>query len=123
MGTGRGGANQELGRRGEDLAVCYLERQGLVVLSRNWRCRLGELDVVATDGHVLVVGEVKTRSGTGFGRPEEAVTPAKLRRMRALANQWLATYRVGWCAVRCDVIAVLCRPDGRTFIDHRRGVV
>ncbi|MCP3797992.1 YraN family protein [Allokutzneria sp. A3M-2-11 16] len=123
MGTGRGAANQELGRRGEDLAVCYLERQGMVVLSRNWRCHLGELDVIAADGDVLVVCEVKTRSGTGFGGPEEAVTRVKLRRMRTLANQWLSVYRVGWCSIRCDVIAVLCRPDGRTFIDHRRGVV
>jgi putative endonuclease len=58
-----------LGRRGEDLAVEYLQRRGLVVLSRNWRCRDGELDVVATDRTRLVVCEVKTRSGTATANP------------------------------------------------------
>ena len=72
-------AKDELGRRGEDEAVRYLEQRGLVVLSRNWRCRDGELDVVAVDGDRLVVCEVKTRSGTRFGEPAEAVTRSQGR--------------------------------------------
>ena len=66
-------AKDVLGRRGEDLAARYLEQRGLVILSRNWRCRHGEIDLVATDSHRLVVCEVKTRSGTRYGEPAEAV--------------------------------------------------
>lgn len=91
------------------------------MLSRNWRCREGELDLVATDGECLVVCEVKTRSGTGFGLPVEAVTAAKIHRIRRLAGLWLSTYRVGWCEVRFDVISVLWPPDGPARIEHVQG--
>jgi len=98
----------ELGKRGEDVAAEYLAGIGLVVLSRNWRCRGGEVDVVATDGQRLIVCEVKTRSGTGYGEPAEGVTPAKAARIRRVAAAWLRTHRVGWCEIRFDVLAVLC---------------
>ena len=88
-------AKDELGRRGEDEAVRYLERRGLVVLSRNWRCRDGELDVVAVDTDRLVVCEVKTRSGTRFGEPAEAVTPRKAARIRRVTQAWLAAHHAG----------------------------
>jgi putative endonuclease len=112
----------ELGRRGEDLAVEYLSERGLVVLSRNWRCREGELDVVATDGTTLVVCEVKTRSTAAFGDPAEYVTPAKLRHVRQATEAWLRRYRVGWCRVRYDVVSVLWPADGRPRLRHLRGV-
>jgi putative endonuclease len=114
-------ARSALGRRGEDLAARHLEEQGLVLLSRNWRCRDGELDLIATDGERLVICEVKTRSGTGFGVPAEAVTAAKMHRIRRLAQLWLSTYRVGWCEVRFDIISVLWPPDGPVQIEHLRG--
>lgn len=111
-----------LGRRGEDLAAEHLTRAGLVVLDRNWRCRSGELDIVATDGATLVVVEVKTRSGTGFGTPAESVTPRKLGRVRRLAQLWLAEHRVGWVQVRFDVVAVLARPGCPPEVEHLVGV-
>lgn len=116
-----GRRKDELGRRGEDLAAEYLAGLGLVVLSRNWRCREGEVDLVATDGERLVVCEVKTRSGTGYGEPAEGVTPAKAARIRRIATAWLRTYRVGWCEIRFDVLAVLCPPDGPITVEHLRG--
>ncbi|WP_226352919.1 YraN family protein [Pseudonocardia sp. ICBG601] len=72
-------AKDELGRRGEDTAAEYLERaHGMVVLSRNWRCTHGEIDIVAVDPERrLVFCEVKTRSGLRYGEPAEAVTPAR----------------------------------------------
>jgi putative endonuclease len=115
-------APHRLGKRGEDVACQYLEREGLVVLSRNWSCREGELDIIATDGVRLVVCEVKTRSGLERGSPAEAVTPAKLARMRRLALRWLAAYKVGWCEIRFDVISVLWPPDGPVRLHHLRGV-
>jgi putative endonuclease len=110
-----------LGKRGEDLAADYLTGAGLVVLSRNWRCREGELDLVATDGERLIVCEVKTRSGTGYGEPSEGVTPAKAARIRRVTAAWLRTYRVGWCEVRFDVLAVLCPQNGLVTVEHLQG--
>lgn len=111
-------AKDELGRRGEGIAVEYLEGLGLVVLSRNWRCREGELDVVASERQRLVVCEVKTRSGTGFGAPAEAVTGRKAARIRRVTQAWLAAHQVRWCEIRFDVIAVLCPPDGPVTLQH-----
>jgi putative endonuclease len=69
----------------------------------------------------LVVCEVKTRSGTGYGEPAEAVTAAKAARIRRVTAQWLRTYRVGWCEIRFDVLAVLCPPDGPVTVEHIQG--
>lgn len=110
-----------LGRRGEDLAAGYLCEGGLVVLARNWRSRGGELDLVLTDRDRLIVCEVKTRSGTGFGLPAEAVTPAKAARIRRLAGAWLAEHRMGWVEIRFDVVAVLIPPAGPVVIEHYAG--
>ena len=79
---------QALGRSGEDLAVDHLEAQGYTILDRNWRCSIGEVDIVAREGATTVVVEVKTRSGSGFGHPLEAITPVKLARLRRLAAAW-----------------------------------
>jgi putative endonuclease len=111
-------AAQALGRRGEDIAAAYLQRQGLVLLSRNWRCRHGELDLVATDGRRLVVCEVKTRSGDRFGHPSEAVTARKAGRIRQLTRFWLAEHRVRWCEIRFDVLSVHWPPDGPPRVEH-----
>ncbi|GAA2855295.1 YraN family protein [Pseudonocardia halophobica] len=115
-------AKDELGRRGEDVAVEYLERKGLVVLSRNWRCREGEIDVVATqrerDGTRLVVCEIKTRSGTRYGEPAEAVTGLKAQRIRRVTKAWLAAHHVAWCEIRFDVVAVLMRPGRPVTLEH-----
>jgi putative endonuclease len=111
-------AKDELGRRGEDLAAKYLEQQGLVVLSRNWRCRHGELDLVATDSARLVVCEVKTRSSTRFGAPAEAVDRRKAARIRLITQAWLAAHQVRWCEIRFDVLAVVAAPGAPVAVQH-----
>ena len=110
-----------LGRYGEDLAAEHLRRQGLVVLDRNWRCARGELDIIARDGMALVVCEVKTRRGTGYGTPVEAVGPRKLRRLRELALRWLDEQQVHVPEIRIDVIGVLQPVGGPPVIHHVRG--
>ncbi len=112
---------QDLARKGEDLACRYLEGQGHVVLSRNWTCRDGELDVVAVDGSRLVVCEVKTRTAQAWGRPDEAVDERKLSRLRRTALRWLGAHNVGWCHVRVDLISVLWPPGGEPQVQHLRG--
>lgn len=108
----------DLGKRGEDLAADYLQDQGIAVMSRNWRRREGELDLVATDGQRLIVCEVKTRSGRGYGLPSEAVTPLKQSRIRRLAYQWLSENHVGFCTIRFDVIAIEWPPDASAHLAH-----
>ena len=87
-------AKDRRGRLGEDLAAAHLVGQGLVVLDRNWRCEIGELDIVARDGDDLVVCEVKTRSTRLFGDPLEAVTAVKAARLRRLAARWVTEHEV-----------------------------
>ena len=113
--------SHDLGRRGETVAANYLADRGLVLLSRNWRCRDGELDLVATDGETVVVCEVKTRSTDDFGDPAEYVTPIKAQRVKRATRAWLRRYRAGWCDIRFDVVAVLWPPTGEPQLRHLRG--
>ena len=110
----------ELGSLGENIAVTYLIDAGLRVLDRNWRCREGELDVVAREGDALVFCEVKTRRGVGFGHPVEAVTPVKQRRLRTLAQRWLAAHDQHAPELRFDVVGVLVRPSRPALVTHLR---
>jgi len=114
----------ELGRLGEEEAARYLQLQGLTVIERNWRCREGEIDIVALDdvGDCLVVVEVKTRSTEYFGRPVEAVNPAKARRLRVLAARWLSDHPIATSQVRIDIIGVLAPPGAPLSIEHLRDV-
>lgn len=116
-------SRQELGALGEQVAVAHLQNLGLRILARNWRCRYGELDVIAADGaDAVVFVEVKTRSGDGFGGLEEAVTPRKLGRIRRLAGIWLAGQDVHWRALRIDVIGVRVGRRDTPEVMHLRGV-
>ena len=115
-------AKDALGRYGEDVAVRHLIAQGIVVLERNWRCRDGEIDIVGRDGQVLVICEVKTRRGVGFGTPLEAVTPAKLARLRRLARLWLVERSVHPDTIRFDVVGIVAPPGGQARIEHVRGI-
>lgn len=110
-----------LGRYGEDLAARFLEERGMRVLERNWRCEHGEVDLVALDGRCLVICEVKTRRGTGFGDPVEAVTVAKALRLRRLAAVYARSHP-GAERVRIDVVGVLCRPGEAPRVRHVVGV-
>ncbi len=113
----------ELGRWGEELAAQHLVASGAQVLARNWRCRTGELDIVALEADgTLVFCEVKTRRGSAFGEPAEAVGARKARRLRELACRWLAQDRpAGHHELRFDVVAVVRQRDGPPRVVHLRG--
>ncbi|MCA2243912.1 YraN family protein [Mycobacterium sp. WUMAC-067] len=113
----------QLGAMGEALAVDHLRRTGLRILHRNWRCRYGELDIIACDraGTVVFV-EVKTRTGDGYGGLAHAVTPRKVRRLRRLAGLWLAGQDRRWAAIRIDVIGVRVGRRRTPEITHLQGV-
>ena len=114
----------EIGALGEQLAVEHLQSLGLRVLTRNWRCRYGELDVIAADdaSRVAVFVEVKTRTSDLFGGVEQAVTPEKVRRLRRLAGLWLAAQDGSWSAVRIDVVGVRIGRRRDPEITHLQGV-
>lgn len=112
-----GDARQERAREGEEEAARYLGRRGLAIRERNWRCRAGEMDLVALDGGTVVFVEVKTRSGSGFGAPAEAVTPAKQRRLRQVAAWYLTEKGLHGAPCRFDVVSVMGRP-GAFAVEH-----
>ncbi len=116
-------AHLRTGARGEALAARYLEEQGLTVLSRNWRCPEGELDLVLTDGVTLVVCEVKTRTSDNYGPPAEAVDDAKAARIRRLTRRWRADHGVPHVPTRYDVVSILWPAGEIPKVSHLRGVV
>jgi putative endonuclease len=109
----------DLGAKGEELTVAWYTGRGYRLLGRNWRCREGELDLIVTRDRCIVFCEVKTRTGTGFGLPAEAVTAAKQRRLRHLATRWLGeqTRAIGFAEVRFDVACVTVPAGGEPDLE------
>jgi len=81
-----------LGHRGEELAAQELQRRGYEIVERNWRCEVGEADIVARRGPIWAFVEVRTRRGEAYGSPEESITPKKQARMRAVAERYMAEH-------------------------------
>lgn len=114
----------ELGRLGEDKAAEHLIGLGWQILSRNWRCREGEADIVAldTDAGALVVVEVKSRSGTGFGDPLDAITYEKARRLRHLAAIYAKHTHASAPLLRVDAIGIVWPHGQQPRLTHARGI-
>jgi putative endonuclease len=114
---------QSLGREGERRAAEHLERLGWTILERNWRCGDGEIDIVAYDpeASAIVVVEVKTRAGTGYGTPLEAITYAKARRLRGLAAVYMRRSRRRAPRLRVDGVGVLLT-RGEWTISHAQRI-
>ena len=111
--AGAGPGRRQVWRAGEEAAWRLLRARGYQLLERNYRCRLGELDLVLRRGRELVFAEVKTRITSEYGSPAEAVTPAKRRRLGRLAAHYVA-YRVGReCRWRLELVEVRMDAKGR----------
>ena len=106
-----GGESRALGRWGEALAAQWLERRGCVLLAANWRCRFGEIDLIAEDGEFLCFVEVKLRKSGAYGGAGEAVDRRKQERMLATARQYLMEHPGDELQPRFDVAEVLA-PEG-----------
>jgi len=98
--------NQVRGRWGEDLAADWYVAHRYRVVARNWRCPIGELDLVVRRRRLIVVVEVKARRSDAYGPAAAAVGPAKQQRIRRLAAEWLATTGTAGVEIRFDVVAV-----------------
>jgi len=108
-----GGNKRGLGGRGEDLAVSYLQKRGYKVIERNYRCRLGEIDLIALDGGVLAFVEIKTRTSFTFGIPQESVHRLKQRKLFQVAKAYMAERHVRESiTARFDVVAIRITPSG-----------
>ncbi len=117
------GDRRALGAHGEALAAEYLQGLDCEVLARNWRAgRSGELDLVANDRGTIVAVEVKTRTGTGYGSPFEAITQLKAARLRRLLLAWVREHRPGAAGLRVDAIGVILLPGEEPRIEHLRGI-
>lgn len=115
-------AKDDTGRWGEDIAARALADLEWSVLARNWRCPIGEIDIVAADGDEAVIVEVKTRRSVAFGSAAEAVTSRKLARLRRLAAAWLENQDRVFAGVRIDVVAVQVDARSRATLVHLKGV-
>jgi len=112
-----------LGARGEALAAEYLQGIGCEILARNWRFgRTGELDLVVREGDAIAAVEVKTRSGSGYGTPFEAITLRKAGRLRTLLLGWAREHRPSAARLRIDAVAVTLVSDAAPKIEHLRGI-
>lgn len=112
---------QLLGKYGEDLAAKYLEDRGFSIVERNWRTAAGEIDLIARQNQKIVFVEVKTRNGSGYGHPFEAITEAKIARMRKLIARWCELNETAGLKVRADAIAVMIR-NGKVAVEHLKQV-
>lgn len=111
--------NETLGAEGEERTVRYLVQRGFKILCRNYRCRFGEIDVIAyePEKNIVCFIEVKTRSGLKKGLPCEAVTPAKLNRIKRTAWHYMQCSRPACSGIRIDTAEVLCL-EGRFYIRY-----
>jgi len=115
-------SRQELGQRGEECAAAFLERKGYRIAARNYRAKVGEIDIIAwQDRETLVFVEVKTRQGCLFGTPAQAVNAHKRKKIILTATQYLRQRRLGDCFCRFDVIEVYAMPTAPWRVRHYEG--
>ncbi|ASW54022.1 YraN family protein [Plantactinospora sp. KBS50] len=109
-----------VGAYGERCAVRHLIEAEMRVVARNWRCDQGEIDIIAWERDVLAFCEVKSRRGGAYGWPGEAVTAAKVRRLRRLALRWLRESGTHPREIRFDVLEVYVARTGGALVEHIR---
>ena len=107
-----------LGKKGEDIATAHLKKNGFQIITRNYRQKSGEIDIIARDGEWLVFIEVKTRKSLRFGHPFEAVTQKKQNQIGRVALDYMTRNKLLDHAVRFDVISIMVNRDGKADIEH-----
>ncbi|HNR97277.1 MAG: hypothetical protein BWY10_02184 [Chloroflexi bacterium ADurb.Bin180] len=105
-------ARQRLGKLGEDLAARHLQREGYVILTRNYRCAEGEMDIVARQGSRLAFVEVRTRRGSAYGTPKESITRSKQERLVRIACDYLSAHDLHDVDWGIDAVSVVFTPGG-----------
>jgi putative endonuclease len=114
----QGVGNIGVGKFGEEIAVKYLRGRKYTVLDRNYRCKCGEVDIIAREGKTIVFVEVKTRRNASFGPPQLSVTHFKQRQISKTALLYLSSKKIENVPARFDVIAICLREQEKTIIEH-----
>ncbi|HWQ79318.1 MAG TPA: YraN family protein [Anaerovoracaceae bacterium] len=112
----------KVGSWGEDAAEKYLRKKGYLILERNFRCRYGEIDIIAMAGTELVFLEVKTRRNLNYGLPCESVTAAKVKHLKRAVSYYASTCPIRHSGVRLDVIEILAK-EGQAHIHHIENIL
>lgn len=107
----------EIGKRGEDAAVDFLKRKGYRIIERNYKNKLGEIDIIAKDNNTLCFIEVKTRTSLDFGYPQEAITAAKQKKINKVALSYLKQYNLLSISARFDIISVISNNQNKFDIE------
>ena len=110
-------AHNELGKWGEQVAADFLQRQGYIILERDWKSGHRDLDIIARDGDTIVFVEVKTRRNRLFTDPEMAVTYQKIRNLQFAANHYVKYKHID-CPIRFDLVSVVGTEDMTPEIEH-----
>lgn len=105
----------ELGVKGENLAVRYLKKRGYRIIERNYRIKLGEIDIIAEQGDNLVFIEVKTRSGSSFGSPLESITVQKQKQLSKVALEYICKKKCHQLPARFDVVGIQFQKGGKSY--------
>lgn len=108
---------QRLGQKGENLAALFIRDKGYNIIVRNYRCKIGEIDIIAKDNDTLVFIEVKTRSNLAFGSPATAITAKKQRQISRTAQNYLASKHLFNTPARFDVISIILPAGGENQIE------
>jgi len=108
---------KKLGKTGEELAAIFLKKKGYKILFRNYKCPLGEIDIIAKHRRVLSFIEVKTRSSETYGLPQEAVGRSKQAKISRVALEFIQRYKMENRAARFDVVTVQRLPDGSCCVE------
>ncbi len=115
----------ELGRRGEGLANQYLAENGYQIIATNYRCTIGEIDIIAQKDRKVIFVEVRTKSSLRYGTPAESITPAKISKMKRVAEFYLKErlpLSGGPIRIRFDFIGITCERDGTHRLEHIKGI-
>lgn len=107
-----------IGKKGEDIAVNYLENKGYTILERNYRFQKAEIDIIAFADYQIVVVEVKMRSSTYFGQPEQAINKKKKEMLYMATEAWIHERKMDGSPVRFDIIAIVDQGSNEYKIKH-----
>lgn len=113
---------KEFGNTGEDIATEYLEKQGYIILERNFYCKQGEIDIIAKDKNEVVFVEVKSRSDVEYGLPSEAVTKQKIKHLCRTARYFLYKNKMFNKFIRFDVVEILIK-SGKFNVNHIKQII
>lgn len=114
---------KNIGDIGEDKAVQFLKKKGYRILDRNYRCRFGEIDIIAKDKNCFVFIEVKTRKDVSYGRPVESISKVKIGRILKTLKFYIAQKRIYDCDIRIDAIEVLMKSPDDVKVNHIENIV